>query len=248
MTDSPELPPRPQPPQRWSDTIHAWVAWFGLGRLVVSAVCVVAVVAGLAWLVRTPAPSTEAELPFTGGTAAPPSASTLAPPSTLSEASSESVPTAATTRPWVHVAGAVLGPGVYELTAGARVHDAIEAAGGPTGRADLDGLNLAAPVTDGQRVYVPVTGEVDPASVPAGGTSSPVADGSVRPDEITGPVDLNTATVELLQMLPGIGPATATAIVDDRDRHGPFASVDDLERVPGIGPAKMVAVADLVTV
>lgn len=247
MTDSPELPPRPQPPRRWSDALHAWLAWFGLGRLLVSAVCVVAVVAGVAWLVRTPTPATEAGLPAAGGAASTRTTPTLAPPSTRATSPPGPGTSAAAvhpTRVFVHVAGAVIGPGVYELTASARVDDAIGAAGGPTADADLDGLNLAAPVTDGQRVYVPVAGEVDPASIPAGG--GPAAGPPLA--EAEGPIDLNTATVEQLEGLPGIGPATASAIVDDRDRHGPFASVDDLERVPGIGPAKLAAVADLVTV
>jgi competence protein ComEA len=68
------------------------------------------------------------------------------------------------------------------------------------------------------------------------------------PSAIAGPIDLNEASAEQLERLPGIGPATAMAIIDDRERHGPFASVDDLERVPGIGPAKLAAIADLVSV
>lgn len=245
MTDSPELPPRPQPPRRWSDSLHAWLAWFGLGRLLVSAVCVVAVVAGVAWLVRTPAPPTEAGLPVSGGATSTQSVSTLAPPTTRATRSSEVGAGRPATSVFVHVAGAVVGPGVYELAGAARVQDAIEAAGGPTGDADLDGLNLAAPLADGQRVYVPVGGEIDPASIPAGGGS---AAGSEVAGDAAGPIDLNTATVEQLEGLPGVGPATAAAIVDDRERHGPFASVAELERVAGIGPAKLAAVVELVTV
>jgi len=246
MTDSPELPPRPQPPRHRTDTLHAWLAWFGLARLLVSAVCVVAVVAGVAWLVRTPAAPTEAGLPVTGGVTVSTSTATLPVPSTIE---TMPVPTGpGVSAVFVHVAGAVLGPGVRELAVGARVHDAIEAAGGPTDDADLDGLNLAAPVTDGQRVYVPVAGEVDPASVPAGGAGARAAGSTHTDDGAAAPVDLNVAAAEVLETLPGIGPATATAIVDDRDRHGPFASVEELERVPGIGPAKLAAVVDLVTV
>jgi competence protein ComEA len=122
------------------------------------------------------------------------------------------------------------------------VHTAIDAAGGATTVADLDGLNLAAPVVDGQRIYVPIAGEVDPVAVPSG----PVAGGD--PSAPDAPIDLNRAGIADLETLPGIGPATAAAIVDDRDRNGPFASVDDLDRVPGIGPAKLGALRDLVTV
>ncbi len=139
-----------------------------------------------------------------------------------------------------------MAPGVFEFDPGERVHDALVAAGGPRVDGDLDGLNLAVPLADGQRVYVPVVGEVDPASVPSNAPAVPAADAPV--EAAAGPVDLNTATADQLETLPGIGPATAAAIVDDRDQHGPFASVGDLERVPGIGPAKLAAVADLVTV
>jgi competence protein ComEA len=244
MNGSPELPPRPQPPKRLGESLNAWLAWFGIGRLVVSAVCVVAVAAGGAWLLRTPAPTTEAGIPFVGSTASRPTTPTLAPPTTPPTSVVAEPPSTAPV--FVHVAGSVRTPGLYEVAAPARVHDAVEAAGGPTGAADLDGLNLAAPVTDGQRVYVPAAGEVDPASVPQGGDGDGAA--ASEPVPSVGPIDLNVATVEQLETLPGIGPATASAIVDDRDRHGPFATVADLERVPGIGPAKLAAVIDLVTV
>lgn len=244
MSDSPELPPRPAPPRRVGDTVAAWLAWVGVGRLIVSALCVVVVVAGVAWLVRAPAPATETGLPFTSsGSAAVPPASTLPPPTT--DVAVTSVPTAEGPL-FVHVAGSVAAPGVYRLAPGERVHAAIEAAGGPTPDADLNALNLASTVVDGQRVYVPVAGEVDPTTVASGGDDTTDDRSSVAAD--TGPIDLNTATAEQLDALPGVGPATAAAIVQDRERHGPFASVGDLERVPGIGPAKLAAVSDLVTV
>ena len=234
----PQLPPRPAPPQRPFDVVQRWLAWVGLGRLVLAAVSVGVVSAGLFWLVRTEPPPVEASLPMTAAT---PPATTLPPPEPPGLPADTDI--AATTRLIVHVAGAVVSPGVHELDAGARVLDAVRAAGGPDGDADLDGLNLASPLVDGQRVYVPVAGEVDPASVPSG-----AAAGASEPVGPTGPLDLNTATAELLESLPGVGPATAAAIVDDRDRNGPFASVDDLDRVPGIGPAKLAALRDLVTV
>jgi competence protein ComEA len=138
----------------------------------------------------------------------------------------------------VHVAGAVARAGVYELEPGSRVHAAIAAAGGATSDADADALNLAAEVVDGSRVYVPVVGEeLPPIAEPVGG------------DEPAGPpaaVDVNRATAAELDVLPGVGPATAAAIVTERERNGPFVSVDDLERVPGIGPAKLDALRELV--
>jgi competence protein ComEA len=127
-----------------------------------------------------------------------------------------------------HAAGAVARPGVFRLPPGARVTDLLDAAGGPTPDADLDQLNLAAPVADGERVYVPRKGE---APLPAAGSGTAAAP--------QGPVDLNTATPEQLDSLPGVGPATAAAIVDYRTHHGRFRSVDDLLEVRGIGAAKL---------
>lgn len=236
MSDSLELPPRPQPPRPVGRSIAAWLNWFGIGRLIAAAVSVVVVAAGAFWLVRAPTPTPESTLPFAGQTSA--AASTLPPPSTLlgiavAEPSAASIVV-------VHVAGSVERPGIHELLSTRRVHDAIEAAGGVTPDGDLNGLNLAAPVTDGQRIYVPATGEVDPATVP----SVAVTGGA----ELGRPIDLNRATATDLQTLPGVGPATASAIIDDRTRNGPFATVDDLDRVPGIGPSKLASIRDLVTV
>jgi competence protein ComEA len=120
------------------------------------------------------------------------------------------------------------------------VHDAIEAAGGARPRADAAALNLAALLVDGERVYVPRPGESVP--IPTSGAASGSAGGP------PGPVDVNHATIEQLDELPGIGPATAAAIIDHREENGPFASVEDLEAVRGIGPAKLEAIRDLVSV
>jgi competence protein ComEA len=139
--------------------------------------------------------------------------------------------------PVVDVAGEVRRPGVYRMPDGARVHEAIAAAGGTTRRADLTSLNRAAPVVDGQQVLVPRLGEVAAASdgsgVGVGGTATTVS--------------LNAADLAQLDSLPGIGPVTAQRILDERSTGGPFGSVDDLDRVPGIGPATIESLRDVVT-
>src|SRR5207253_10548174 len=145
------------------------------------------------------------------------------------------------------VVGAVRRSGVVRLVAGARVIDAIEAAGGSTPEADLTRLNLAAALTDGSRVAVPRVGapapEVDPAAV--SGAPTPGSDSATSAGT---PVNLNTANAQQLDVLPGIGPATAATIIKDREVHGPFRSVDDLGRVRGIGDSKLEQLRGLVTV
>ncbi len=135
----------------------------------------------------------------------------------------------------VHVAGAVARPGVYRLRAGARVRDAVQRAGGPSVRANLDAINLAALVTDGQQVVVPR--RTAPAAAGTGGSGGP---GSP-------PVSLGSATPEQLDGLDGVGPAIAKKIVDWRSQHGGFGSVDDLDQVPGIGPKKLEALRGQLT-
>jgi competence protein ComEA len=216
--------------------LRAWLDWFGPGRLLTSVLTAAAVVGVGWWLLRTPPAPTEAGLPYAGTStstvAGGPTSSTAAVPAPATTAVAPTVV--------VYVAGAVAEPGVYELPAGSRVDVAIQAAGGTRRRAALDALNLAAPLVDGERVYVPAVGETPPvvAGAPAAATATAPA----------GPVDLNHATAEELDELPGIGPATAAAIVEHREQNGPFATVDDLEAVRGIGPAKLEAVRGLVTV
>jgi competence protein ComEA len=138
----------------------------------------------------------------------------------------------------VHLSGAVARPGVLHLPVGTRVVDAVDAAGGLALDADADRVNLAAPLVDGGRVHVPRVGEVAPT----------VDDGAAGVTSAPGPIDINTATAAELEELPGIGPATASAIVEHRERHGPFASVDSLGDVSGIGDAKLAQLRDLVRV
>lgn len=150
----------------------------------------------------------------------------------------------------VHVAGAVKEPGVFVLDATARVVDAVRLAGGPTPEADLNAVNLAAPVADGQRVRIPTAHEVSAGWVadhaPSGAVSTPASGAPVRTESSI--VDLNTASAEQLATLPGIGPITAAAIVADRAARGPFQRVDDLARVRGIGSVKVAGLRDLARV
>ena len=149
----------------------------------------------------------------------------------------------------VHVDGAVARPGVHELAPGSRVVDAIDAAQGLRSDADRSRLNLAAPVGDGQRVWVPVVGEDEPPVVAVtGGSGRP---GSGENAEVVGgtvPLDLNSAGVEELETLPGVGPSIAAAIARHREDNGPFARVEDLLEVPGIGPARLARLEALVAV
>lgn len=221
MADEPSLPPS------WSERL-ALLTGGGSSpppgvrvALGVAAAVVAVGVAGFLLLRGPSAPPPEVSLPVAGGPGDPSASSTT----------SSTAPAIVV----VHAAGAVASPGVYRLPGGSRVGDLVDAAGGPVAGADLDQVNLAAPVADGERVYVPMEGEVVPAPSAGGG-------------EAAGPVDLNAASASDLEALPGIGPATAAAIVDERERRGRFSSVDDLLDVRGIGPAKLEQLRELVRV
>jgi competence protein ComEA len=138
----------------------------------------------------------------------------------------------------VHVVGAVAEPGLVTVPHGARVADALQAAGGATGKADLTAVNLARAVVDGEQLYVPKPGEPLPGTAgEAPGSGGPGSAGG--PPAAGGTVDINTADAVALEELPGVGPSIAQAIVEWRETNGPFASVDELEDVPGIGPATL---------
>lgn len=137
----------------------------------------------------------------------------------------------------VDVSGAVRRPGVYKLPAGSRINDALLKAGGETEKADLTLVNRAASLTDGQQVLVPEKVTATAAAATSSGGSAPAA---------IAPVRLNSATLEQLDELPGVGPSTAQRIIDYRTANGPFKSVDELDSVSGIGPAKLAELRDLV--
>jgi competence protein ComEA len=136
----------------------------------------------------------------------------------------------------VDVTGAVGRPGVYRLPAGSRVDDAVQRAGGATGKAELDSVNLAARLADGQQVVVP-----ERISGGTGGAANAVAPLAGAEDA---PISLGTATVEQLDTIDGIGPVTAEDIVKFREEHGGLSSVDQLDQISGIGPATMEALRE----
>ncbi len=141
----------------------------------------------------------------------------------------------------VDVVGRVKSPGIYQLPSSARVADALAAAGGALPGVDLTSVNLAARVSDGQQIAIGVPG-APAAAEPAPGT------GGTASVSASSPVDLNTAGVEQLDGLPGVGPVLAQHIVDWRSAHGQFTSIDQLREVSGIGPSKFAAIKSLVTV
>ncbi|MFZ6003817.1 MAG: helix-hairpin-helix domain-containing protein [Actinomycetota bacterium] len=219
---------RPAPPRGWRERVEHVADATGTtpARILVGGAAAIGVGLIALWMTRPSTTPPEVNLPFASTTVA------LAPISTDAQTTEEVV---------VHVAGAVRTPGVYELPSGSRVVDAIEAAGGLSGDADGSRINLASPVTDGERIYVPRVGEAEPPVVVGDGGHT----GSTNRE---GPLDLNEADEAALDALPGIGPTTASAIVEHRSRIGRFTSVDQLLDVRGIGEAKLEQLRPLVTV
>lgn len=225
--------------ERVVDRLHDWRhdARFGVVVLVG-----IALVAGVVWYRVGIGGASAGE---SGG--APGAVSTTAPSTTLADPTPSTGSSKQPSTIAVHVAGAVNHPGVVQLHAGARVIDAVEAVGGAVADADLDRLNLAAKVADGQRVYVAKVGQSDPGA--AGDGSGPAADGGDAGNGAAGgKVNLNTATEAQLEELPGIGPTYAQAIIAERQRRGGFSSVNDLRSVRGIGDKRFAELAPLVTV
>ena len=185
---------------------------------------VVALLVGARFVLRAGTPA---------GTAAPPIVGSAEDPSGGVAAGGVA---GAPARLVVYVVGAVRRPGLYRLGLGSRVADAVARAGGVTRKADPAGLNLAAPVADGEQVLVPAM--LPRAVAPA--------EGLAVPGVPAGPIQLSSATAEQLDSLPGIGPATAAKILDYRAAHGVFRSVDELDEVPGIGPTRVEQLRGLV--
>lgn len=214
----------------------------GLSRRQLSiyaALAVIVVAVGVRYLVATQAGAQPTGVSLTVlPSAAPAAAAPAASPSA----------TGAAQQVVAYVCGAVRRPGVYTFAQGARITDLIERAGGATGAAELQNVNLAALLTDGQQVVVPERGApgavaaADPTAASAGsGAGSAGAAGAA-------PVNLNTATLAELDTLPGVGPSTAQKILDYRTAQGGFKSVDDLNNVSGIGDVTFAELKDLVTI
>lgn len=206
----------------------------GVRALAAVAAVVVLVAAVWAWRAR---PSAEPVQPVAASAEAPVSAATETVPGVPAPAGSPG-------QVVVALAGKVRRPGLVRLPAGARVADAIEAAGGALPGVDVALLNPARKVTDGELILVGVTappGQAAPGPAAGGGAPG----GSAAP---AGPVNLNTATLAQLDALPGVGPVLAQRILDHRDRNGGFRSVSDLRQVDGIGDARYEQLKELVTV
>ena len=154
-----------------------------------------------------------------------------------SASASASTSTATADRLFVHVLGRVVHPGLFEIPLGGRLVDAVTAAGGFTPEADQSQVNLARPVVDGEQISVPAVGETPVVVSPAGGSAGGGAGGSTAGGGAL--VDINHADSTALETLPGVGPATATTIIEWRTDNGRFASVDDLLAVSGIGEKKL---------
>ena len=214
--------------QRWADSVADRLG-VSIWGFVAGIASIIAAAAGGWWALASPdVTPVEEVLPRVAN----------APSAAVVEASSA---TESGGRIVVHVEGAVVLPGVHELAEGSRVHDAIYAADGLTAEADRSRLNLAAQLVDGQRVWVPLVGEPEPA----------VANMSAVPDAAglpRAPVNLNTGDLATLETLPGIGPSIAAAIIRHRQEHGAFSRVEELLEVPGIGRAKLEQLLLLVSV
>jgi competence protein ComEA len=227
----------------WTRLGERVAGWRSDARIGVLVLCVVAIAAGVVWY----------RIGVGGGdggdaAAAKPVPSATRPPTSGSTSTTVAVArSVAGAKILVHVAGAVVHAGVVELGANARVIDAIEAVGGAQPDGDLDRLNLAAKLADGDRVYVAKVGQADPGDA-AGGAVGGSGSSASGPAGTAARVNLNTATQAQLESLPGIGPTYAQAIIAARRANGGFKSVNELRNVRGIGDKRFAELAPLVTV
>ena len=253
MADPLDVPrPLGAGPSDFSDRVRALRSDARVG---VAVLACVAVAAGVAWFRAGIVPSASAPNAPTerAGTSGSGASGSGASGSATSTPATDPVVTSTTTGAIVvDVEGAVRAPGVVSLPPTSRVIDAIRAAGGAKAGADLTRLNLAAKLADGTRIAVPIVGQEPPAVDPGAvsGSADPAAGDPASSSQggADAVININTATADQLEALPGIGPTLAAAIVQERERNGQFRSVDDLTRVPGIGDGRLSQLHDLVTV
>lgn len=206
-------------------------------KVAVSAVLMLAVVVatvfGFRWLIADQPGAHDTKLAVNSDDPGPEDSDADTPPGEATPPADAPAEDSAGAQTIVHVAGEVHTSGIVELSENARVVDAIEAAGGPTQQAQLDALNLAEVVNDGDYILVPDSDEAtrNPDDSPQTSHAGPASGGDA------GTVDINTADATALETLPGIGPATAADIIAHREQHGPFTDLSSLEEVSGIGPA-----------
>ena len=220
--------------------------WFGASRMIGSVLSVAFVGVAGWWLVQTPPPPPEASLSFASTTVT--TSATIITSAPIVNATPQIIT--------VHVAGSVKNPGVYRLKYGSRINDGIVAAGGATRAANLDVINLATVLNEGEQIYVPKRGEkphtiTDRPQLGGGGgaagglngvggaTGGATGVGGANSSAVPQSININLASVVELEQLPGVGPATAKAIVAYREKNGAFLKVEDLLKVRGIGPAKL---------
>jgi len=242
----PAPPPRPSGADRFGALADSWRDRLGNTRVEIGvgviAVIVIAVAAGVVWYrMGASGSAVPPRRPATAEHRAVAPATSAATPTTVARSGATTARAVSGATVTVHVAGAVKTPGVIALPAGARVIDAVEGAGGGLPDADLDRLNLAAKVVDGQRILVTKIGQPAPMTDAA-------ASGSTADPGSSVVIDLNNATSAQLETLPGIGPTLAGAIIAERDRRGGFRSINELREVRGIGEKRFAELRDHVMV
>jgi competence protein ComEA len=237
--DAPERIARRSPRRvaEWIDHGRRLVHWFGVARIFTTLVTVPLIGFGVFALLRPEPMPVEADIRYASTFANEDRGSAAA-----TNAGGELPVEGEQSEILVHVAGHVYSPGVYALAVTGRIVDAIRAAGGAQPIADLDAINLALRLSDGDQIYVPAVGETVLTS-----TTGRIGIDNGE-DPIVFPIDINTATAPVLEELPGIGPSTAAAIIAHRENVGRFTSTSDLLDVPGIGSSKFAAIQDLVRV
>ena len=242
---------------RLRSRVAAAIDWYGPARAFATAGSVLVVCIGAWWLLRAPSHPLENSLPFAGSTSSGAQVTgTLVAPTIGLPLDNRDIT--------VHVVGAVVAPGVYTISSASRVVDAVGAAGGPASNADLSSLNMALPLADADQVFVPARGSTAIRSVPpvtkvrrtnptvatvaqaiAAASTTVAASGAASSN---GVVNINIADAGALESLPGVGPATAKAIIAHRTANGPFGKPEDLLQVKGIGDGKFAAMRQFVSV